>query len=55
MNLKAFLKAWKALCEVEAASDIPMLIVPMEKKFLLKPVTFEGPCNSDSVQVQVQL
>ncbi|XP_030958784.1 probable polygalacturonase At3g15720 [Quercus lobata] len=50
---EAFLKAWKALCEVEAASDIPMLIVPMEKIFLLKPVTFEGPCKSDSVQVQV--
>nr|POE99719.1 putative polygalacturonase [Quercus suber] len=50
---EAFLKAWKALCEVEAASDIPMLIVPKEKIFLLKPVTFKGPCKSDSIQVQV--
>jgi polygalacturonase len=53
VNVKAFLEAWKSLCEVEAANFTPMLVVPEEKKFLLKPVIFQGPCNSDSVHVQV--
>ncbi|GMY20546.1 probable polygalacturonase At3g15720 [Fagus crenata] len=50
---QAFLEAWKSLCEVEAAYVTPMLVVPEGKKFLLKPVIFQGPCKSDSVHVQV--
>ena len=50
MNVKAFLKAWTALCQTKGT---PQLIVPSGKKFLLMPVMFQGPCQSNSVQVQV--
>ena len=52
MNVKAFLKAWTALCQTKGT---PQLIVPSGKKFLLMPVMFQGPCQSNSVQVQVLL
>ena len=52
MNVKAFSKAWTALCQTKGT---PQLIVPSGKKFLLMPVMFQGPCQSNSVQVQVWL
>ncbi|XP_038999711.1 probable polygalacturonase At3g15720 [Hibiscus syriacus] len=45
----AFLKAWKAACK--APSRNPSLIIPARKIFLLKPVTFRGPCKSTSIYI----
>ncbi|XP_030958783.1 probable polygalacturonase At3g15720 [Quercus lobata] len=47
---QAFSKAWTALCQTKGT---PQLIVPSGKKFLLMPVMFQGPCQSNSVQVQI--
>ncbi|TYG49347.1 hypothetical protein ES288_D10G087200v1 [Gossypium darwinii] len=44
-----FSKAWKATCN--APSRNPILIIPETKIFLLKPVTFSGPCKSTSIHV----
>ncbi|XP_010257197.1 PREDICTED: polygalacturonase [Nelumbo nucifera] len=41
---EAFKKAWKAACSSSSAST---LVVPQDKSYLLKPVTFWGPCKSD--------
>ncbi|KAL6272957.1 hypothetical protein ACE6H2_023649 [Prunus campanulata] len=51
---EAFLKAWEALCGATEANDTgtPTLVVPAEKKFLLQPIKFSGPCKSNSVHVQ---
>ncbi|OVA09883.1 Glycoside hydrolase [Macleaya cordata] len=46
---QAFLKAWTKLCE--ATTDIPTLLIPSEKTFLLNPVSFKGPCKSANPQV----
>ncbi|KAG4178936.1 hypothetical protein ERO13_A10G075000v2 [Gossypium hirsutum] len=45
----AFSKAWKATCN--APSRNPILIIPATKIFLLKPVTFSGPCKPTSIHV----
>ncbi|KAL0005431.1 hypothetical protein SO802_012992 [Lithocarpus litseifolius] len=47
---QAFSKAWTALCQTKGT---PQLIIPSGKKFLLMPVMFQGPCQSNSVQVQI--
>ncbi|KAM1527177.1 hypothetical protein ACFXTI_016374 [Malus domestica] len=52
---QAFFKAWKDLCQGnnDATDDIPILIVPEGKTYLLQRIKFEGPCNSKSVHVQI--
>ncbi|XP_048129473.1 probable polygalacturonase At3g15720 [Rhodamnia argentea] len=45
----AFLEAWRATCE--SPSKLSILDVPAKKTFLLKPVTFSGPCQPDYVYV----
>lgn len=53
--MKAFLKAWKALCAAnEGDKGTPRLIIPRKKKFLFQPITFSGPCKSNSVHVEVR-
>lgn len=37
---KAFLAAWKAACEIPGAT----LEIPSQYKFLIKPITLNGPC-----------
>nr|KJB70600.1 hypothetical protein B456_011G082300 [Gossypium raimondii] len=44
-----FSKAWKATCNAPARN--PILSIPAAKIFLLKPVTFSGPCKSTSIHV----
>ncbi|KAI0511364.1 hypothetical protein KFK09_011994 [Dendrobium nobile] len=46
----AFEKAWNAAC----SSDSPVsLLIPKGNTYLLKPITFSGPCNSDiSVMIE---
>ena len=41
-NHQAFEKAWKDAC-----SSGSVLIVPENKNYLLKQITFSGPCKSD--------
>ncbi|CAK9158444.1 unnamed protein product [Ilex paraguariensis] len=48
---QAFLKAWHAVCG--AGSNSPILTIPAGKTFLLKPVSFKGPCKSAHVNIQV--
>eukprot|EP00257_Ricinus_communis_P027051 XP_025014465.1 probable polygalacturonase At1g80170 [Ricinus communis] len=49
----AFLQAWKVLCGAAPAQNVPILMVPAGKTFLLQPVEFSGPCSSSAVSVQV--
>ncbi|KAF5185831.1 Polygalacturonase [Thalictrum thalictroides] len=41
-NTQAFLKAWKKACSTASAT----LVVPKNMNYLLKPITFSGPCKS---------
>ncbi|KAL2895780.1 Polygalacturonase, partial [Bienertia sinuspersici] len=43
----AFVKAWDEAC----SSSNAVLLVPSEKTYLLKPITFKGPCNSLKIQL----
>ncbi|KAF8026746.1 hypothetical protein BT93_F3275 [Corymbia citriodora subsp. variegata] len=47
----AFLKAWNAACK--SSSKLSILAIPAKKTFLLKPVTFSGPCQPDYMYVLV--
>ncbi|KAJ7949617.1 Pectin lyase-like superfamily protein [Quillaja saponaria] len=49
---QAFLKAWKDMCE--ATQSTPTLEVPLEKTFMLKPLSFNGPCNSPTIHFQLE-
>ncbi|GLT90925.1 hypothetical protein SLE2022_088400 [Rubroshorea leprosula] len=52
---KAFLDAWRSVCEATTTSGatMPTLQVPAGKTFLLKQVKFSGPCKSATVQIQM--
>lgn len=45
---QAFLKAWKAVCKGGSRGKTNF-VVPLGKTFMLKPLTFEGPCKSSSI------
>lgn len=47
----AFLEAWNAACI--SSSKLSILTVPAKKTFLLKPVTFSGPCQPEYMYVLV--
>nr|DAD27152.1 TPA_asm: hypothetical protein HUJ06_028620 [Nelumbo nucifera] len=49
---KAFLEAWNAMCS-SRSTDIPIMVVPEGKTFLVKPVNFYGPCLAKNVNVQI--
>ncbi|KAJ4969962.1 hypothetical protein NE237_003061 [Protea cynaroides] len=42
-DTEAIKKAWDAAC----SSSPAVLVVPQNKNYLLKPITFSGPCKSD--------
>ncbi|XP_043691364.1 polygalacturonase isoform X2 [Telopea speciosissima] len=42
-DTEAFKKAWKVAC----SSSPAVVVVPQNKNYLLKPITFSGPCKSD--------
>ncbi|XP_021825578.1 probable polygalacturonase At3g15720, partial [Prunus avium] len=48
---QAFLKAWQTTCGTPG--DTQTLSIPPEKTYLLKPLKFEGPCQSSHVQIQI--
>ncbi|KAG1347624.1 hypothetical protein COCNU_06G014530 [Cocos nucifera] len=43
-DTEAFEEAWKEAC---SSSTSAVLVVPENKNYLLKPITFSGPCKSD--------
>ncbi|KAF6159867.1 hypothetical protein GIB67_032951 [Kingdonia uniflora] len=51
-DTQAFENAWKAACNPESSSD-STLIVPVQKTFLLRPITFEGPCSTKHIYFQI--
>ncbi|KAI3525127.1 hypothetical protein L2E82_02445 [Cichorium intybus] len=48
----AFMMAWMAACQAQQI-DRSIIVVPAKKTFLLKPISFIGPCNPTHVYVQV--
>ena len=44
-NNQALIAAWKAACKVNGAS----VQIPSGFKFLIKPITLQGPCMPDLV------
>lgn len=54
LQIQAFLKAWGELCRAAyEPNGVPTLVIPGTKAFLLQPIKFQGPCNSNGVHVQV--
>ncbi|XP_076924645.1 putative polygalacturonase At3g15720 [Bidens hawaiensis] len=51
-DTNAFLQAWADVCSDESPN--PTLIIPPRKSFLLHPVSFNGPCHSESGTVILQ-
>ncbi|CAL5369952.1 unnamed protein product [Camellia sinensis] len=48
----SFKNAWKATCSAREVSGFsPTMHVPDGYKFMLQPVIFSGPCNSETVNV----
>ncbi|XP_047339765.1 probable polygalacturonase At3g15720 [Impatiens glandulifera] len=47
---QAFLKAWKAACQTTPLA--PTVLIPA-RTFLLKPLTFSGPCKSSRIYFQI--
>ncbi|GJR17109.1 probable polygalacturonase [Tanacetum coccineum] len=48
---QAFIKAWTDLCGDD--SQYPTLIIPADITFLLSPVSFNGPCKSSTIHIQL--
>eukprot|EP00261_Vitis_vinifera_P038521 XP_019079764.1 PREDICTED: polygalacturonase-like isoform X3 [Vitis vinifera] len=48
-DTEAFKKAWDETC----SSNTAVLVVPENKKCHVKPITFSGPCKSDSVTLKI--
>ncbi|KAJ8510716.1 hypothetical protein OPV22_001150 [Ensete ventricosum] len=52
-DTQAFADAWEATCRKKAAG-LPTMFIPGEKKFLVSPIIFTGPCMASNVLVQVE-
>ncbi|KAF9671862.1 hypothetical protein SADUNF_Sadunf12G0094100 [Salix dunnii] len=52
LEIKAFQKAWGDFCQ--ASEEMPTLVVPAGNTFLLKSVTFSGPCMSKNPHVLIE-
>ncbi|XP_034703710.1 polygalacturonase-like [Vitis riparia] len=48
-DTEAFKTAWEETC----SSNTAVLVVPQNKKYHVKPITFSGPCKSDSVKLKI--
>ncbi|EXB22635.1 putative polygalacturonase [Morus notabilis] len=48
---QAFLKAWNSACGTNKGT--PIIRVPKGQTYLLNPLTFNGPCKSDSIRIQI--
>ncbi|CAH2062653.1 unnamed protein product, partial [Thlaspi arvense] len=49
---QAFLQAWKAACG-DKSGGTPTFTVPNGKTFFLNSLAFQGPCQSQTIQVQI--
>ncbi|CAD6259989.1 unnamed protein product [Miscanthus lutarioriparius] len=52
LSIKAFEAAWNAACGARGPSAV--MVVPAQRSFLVGPVSFQGPCASGRVTVQIQ-
>ncbi|KAF8702471.1 hypothetical protein HU200_032849 [Digitaria exilis] len=52
VSLKAFEAAWAAACGAKGSSA--SMVVPPQRSFLVGPVSFQGPCASGRITVQIQ-
>ncbi|XP_076919668.1 putative polygalacturonase At3g15720 [Bidens hawaiensis] len=52
-DTNAFLNAWADVCGDESPN--PTLVIPPRKSFLIRPISFNGPCRSESGTVIVKL
>ncbi|KAL9279744.1 putative polygalacturonase [Arabidopsis thaliana] len=50
-DTKAFLKAWEAVCK---GGHNRKILVPQGKTFMLKPLTFIGPCKSSTISLSIR-
>ncbi|KAL0292107.1 UNVERIFIED_CONTAM: putative polygalacturonase [Sesamum calycinum] len=51
---EAFAEAWKETCAVSSSSSSSVTLrVPSDKTFLIRPLEFNGPCNSKRVKFEV--
>ncbi|KAL2921389.1 hypothetical protein RDABS01_012880, partial [Bienertia sinuspersici] len=50
-DTQAFTKAWVETCN--ESGNVPTLVVPIGHTFLLNPISFEGPCKSPSIHVEI--
>lgn len=53
-NLQSFTMAWKAVCQ-SLPNDKSILIIPAGKTYLLKPISFNGPCKPSQIFIQVYM
>ncbi|KAF8656424.1 hypothetical protein HU200_060695 [Digitaria exilis] len=51
-DTKAFEAAWAATCGAKGPSA--SMVVPAQRSFLVGPVSFQGPCGSGRITVQIQ-
>ncbi|KAL8042180.1 hypothetical protein ABFX02_09G033800 [Erythranthe guttata] len=52
-DTNAFANAWKATC-ASSSSSSPMMHVPSGKTFFVQPLEFDGPCESDTIIVEIE-
>ncbi|ESQ41703.1 hypothetical protein EUTSA_v10013641mg [Eutrema salsugineum] len=52
-DTKAFLKAWEGVCNGGSKRN-KRLLVPLGKTFMIKPLTFVGPCKSSSISFLIK-
>lgn len=50
--MQAFMKAWIAACQAQPYRR-SIIVIPAKKTYLLKPITFNGPCKPAQIFVQV--
>lgn len=50
-DTQPFVKAWEALCS--STDPKPTLLIPQGKTFKVKQINFNGPCKSNSLEIQI--
>ncbi|KAE8664322.1 F18B13.22 protein isoform 3 [Hibiscus syriacus] len=49
-NSEALLKAWNFVCSREVEDGVWIILVPGNQTFLLRPLTFNGPCKAKEIK-----
>ncbi|CAN4119929.1 unnamed protein product [Withania somnifera] len=50
-DTQAFKQAWRAVCSDE--NQNPSMLIPSGRSFLIGPITFQGPCKSSNIHLQL--